>query len=88
MLIRRPSDILPSEITPKSVFLNRREFMAASAGALLLAGEASAALKGAPSALSTKDTPNSLKEITTYNNYYEFGTDKSDPAANASKLKT
>ncbi|MGL4996384.1 MAG: protein-methionine-sulfoxide reductase catalytic subunit MsrP [Deefgea sp.] len=88
MLIRRPCDILPSEITPKSVFLNRREFMAASAGALLLAGEASAALKGAPSALSTKDTPNSLKEITTYNNYYEFGTDKSDPAANASKLKT
>ncbi|MBM5570586.1 MULTISPECIES: protein-methionine-sulfoxide reductase catalytic subunit MsrP [Deefgea] len=88
MLIRHPSDIAPSEITPKSVFLNRREFMAASAGALLLAGEASAALKGAPSALSTKDTPNSLKEITTYNNYYEFGTDKADPAANAGKFKT
>ena len=88
MLIRHPSDIAPSEITPKSVFLNRREFMAASAGALLLAGEASAALKGAPSSFSTKDTPNSLKEITTYNNYYEFGTDKSDPAENAGKFKT
>ncbi len=88
MLIRRPSDILPSEITPKSVFLNRREFMAASAGALLLSGEAAAALKGKPSLLSTKDSPNSLKEITTYNNYYEFGTDKSDPAENAGSLKT
>ncbi len=88
MLIRRPSEILPSEITPKSVFLNRREFMAASTGALLLAGEASAALKGIPSHLSIKDSPNSLKEITTYNNYYEFGTDKADPAANAGKFKT
>jgi len=88
MLIRHPSDVLPSEITPKSVFLNRREFMAASAGALLLAGEALAVMKGVPSALSTKDTPNSLKEITTYNNYYEFGTDKADPAANAGKFKT
>jgi sulfoxide reductase catalytic subunit YedY len=88
MLIRHPSDILPSEITPKSVFLNRREFMAASAGALLLASKASASLKGVPSRFSTKDTPNSLKEITTYNNYYEFGTDKSDPAENAGKFKT
>ncbi|QZA79121.1 protein-methionine-sulfoxide reductase catalytic subunit MsrP [Deefgea tanakiae] len=88
MLIRQPSDILPSEITPKSVFLNRREFMAASAGALLLASEASASLKGVPSRFSTKDTPSSLKEITTYNNYYEFGTDKSDPAENAGKFKT
>nr|WP_314900453.1 protein-methionine-sulfoxide reductase catalytic subunit MsrP [uncultured Deefgea sp.] len=88
MLIRHPSDILPSEITPKSVFLKRREFMAVSAGALLLASEASASLKGAPSRFSTKDTPNSLKEITTYNNYYEFGTDKSDPAENAGKFKT
>ncbi|WP_027468114.1 protein-methionine-sulfoxide reductase catalytic subunit MsrP [Deefgea rivuli] len=88
MLTRRPSDILPSEITPKSVFLNRREFMAGAAGSLLLAGEAAAALKGNPSPLSTKDSPNSLKEITTYNNYYEFGTDKSDPAENAGALKT
>lgn len=88
MLIRRPSDILPSEITPKSVFLNRREFMAGAAGSLLLAGEAAAALKGNPSPLSTKDSPNSLKEITTYNNYYEFGTDKRDPAENAGALKT
>lgn len=89
MLIRHPSDILPSEITPKSVFLNRREFMAASAGALLLAGEASAsALKGNPSPLSSKDAPNSLKQITTYNNFYEFGVDKADPAAKAGQLKT
>ncbi|WP_410498695.1 protein-methionine-sulfoxide reductase catalytic subunit MsrP [Chitinibacter sp. S2-10] len=88
MLIRRPSDILPSEITPPEVFLNRRQFMLAAAGSALLAGEAMAALKSAPSPYSTGEKMNSLKEITTYNNFYEFGTDKSDPAEKASSLKT
>lgn len=88
MLIRRPSDIAPSEITPRDVFLNRRQFMTAAAGSALLAGEAMAALKGVPSPFSTNDKPNSLKEITSYNNYYEFGTGKDDPAENAARLKT
>ena len=86
MLILQRSDILPSEITPQSVFLNRRQLMIAAAA--LLASEASAAFKAQPSHFSTKDAPNSLKQISTYNNYYEFGTDKSDPAENAGKLKT
>ncbi|QLG88460.1 protein-methionine-sulfoxide reductase catalytic subunit MsrP [Chitinibacter bivalviorum] len=88
MLIRRPSDIAPSDITPRDVFINRRQFMTAAAGSVLLAGEAMAALKATPSAFSTNDKANTLKEITSYNNYYEFGTGKDDPAANASRLKT
>lgn len=88
MLIRRPGDILPSEITPKDVFLNRRQFMTAAAGTALLAGEAAAALKGIPSRYSASEQPNSRKEITSYNNFYEFGTSKEDPARNAGSLKT
>lgn len=88
MLIRRPSDVLPSEITPRDVFLNRRQFMASAAGSALLAGEAVAALKTVPSRYSASEKPNSLKEITSYNNFYEFGTSKEDPAANAGSLKT
>ncbi|WP_373974993.1 protein-methionine-sulfoxide reductase catalytic subunit MsrP [Chitinibacter sp. SCUT-21] len=87
MLIRKPSDILPSEITPQSVFLNRRQFMAATAGSALLAGEAIAALKTTPSRYSSDEKLNTLKEITTYNNYYEFGTGKDDPANNATRFK-
>ncbi|MBM5575744.1 protein-methionine-sulfoxide reductase catalytic subunit MsrP [Deefgea sp. CFH1-16] len=88
MLIRQPSDILPSEITPQSVFLNRRQFMLAGASSLFLTAEAVAGLNAKPSALSIKESPNSLKQITTYNNYYEFGTDKADPALYAGQLKT
>ncbi|WP_288841798.1 protein-methionine-sulfoxide reductase catalytic subunit MsrP [uncultured Deefgea sp.] len=88
MLIRHPSDILSSEITPQSVFLNRRQFMLAGTSALLLTGEAMAGLNAKPSALSAKESPNSLKQITSYNNYYEFGTDKGDPALYAGQLKT
>ena len=80
MLIRRPDDVLPSEITPQRVYLNRREFMLGAAG-LLLAGNASAALSTRNSPLSTSEQPNHLLQITRYNNFYEFGTDKADPAA-------
>ncbi|MFZ2102089.1 MAG: protein-methionine-sulfoxide reductase catalytic subunit MsrP [Oricola sp.] len=82
-----------SEITPKSMFLNRRAFMAGAAG-LALAGAAGAAtaegmkLTTVASPLSTDEAPNSLADITSYNNYYEFGTDKADPAANAGSLTT
>jgi sulfoxide reductase catalytic subunit YedY len=100
MLIKRSGDLLSSEITPHGVYLRRREFVkagfAALAGAagLVAAGEigaqaAPAKLAGArKSSLSTMEQPNSYKEITSYNNYYEFGTDKSDPADYAHKLRT
>jgi sulfoxide reductase catalytic subunit YedY len=107
MLIKRPSDIHSSEITSKSVYLNRREFMRAAgtagAAAALAAGglagteawlEAQEAAHGRKfegvrsSPSSTDAKPNSWKDITTYNNYYEFGTNKEDPAANARNFKT
>lgn len=90
MLIRSASDIPASAITPREVYLNRRQFMAAGAGMALalLGADAAAGLLSRSSPFSTTEDKNSLKEITTYNNFYEFGTDKSDPAANAHTLKT
>jgi sulfoxide reductase catalytic subunit YedY len=101
MLIRRPDDVPPSEITPESVYRRRREFIRA-AGALLAGAAAvtppfaaSAAepakrtvrLMGVqPSPLSTTEKQNSWDEVTSYNNFYEFGTDKEDPADNAHTL--
>lgn len=91
MLIGKPSVIKPSEITPRGLHLDRRAFLA-GAGAIGL-GAASpagaATLTYAKSPLSTTGealTPQ--KDVTTYNNYYEFGTDKADPAKHAAKLKT
>jgi sulfoxide reductase catalytic subunit YedY len=95
MLIRRPADIRPSEITSKDFYLNRRQFMrnTALAGGTMLAGTAAGAimpeerrarLEGIEkSEFSTEETPNSYTDITTYNNYYEFGTRKDDPFRNA-----
>ena len=96
MLIKRPADILPSEITAESVYLKRREFLRqaglVSAGALAMhAGLAAAgpAAEGRElpgmrkSPLSTDEPANTWTDITTYNNYYEFGTGKEDPSRNA-----
>lgn len=73
------SDIPSSQITPKNVYLSRRDFMKAAgiagAGALLAACAPSSATESAPASPSA-DTPNSLEDITNYNNYYEFSTDK------------
>jgi sulfoxide reductase catalytic subunit YedY len=74
-------------VTPKAAWLNRRQLMAGGAAALA-AGPAWAKLAYKASPLSTDETPNTLEEITSYNNYYEFGTGKSDPAANAHTLTT
>ena len=76
-----------SDVTPKHLWLNRRAVMA-GAGAALLAGPAMAKLTYSPSRFSTTEAPNSLEDITTYNNFYEFGTGKEDPARNAGALTT
>ncbi len=87
--------IIPSsEITPRELFYNRRHFLQLAAGATLaallphsgLAGEQLANVKKAYGSLSDELTP--LKDITSYNNFYEFGTGKEDPAQNAGSLKT
>ena len=83
MLIRKPDRILGSEITPETVYYNRRQFMAASS-----AGLASLALPTIAKAGLQEDdeiTPEDI--VTQYNNFYEFGTDKSDPAAFAQKCR-
>ncbi len=99
MLIKNPSDIRPSEITSKENYLNRRAFMRAGAiaGGALLAPAALGAIvphqrRGKlsdviASAFSTDEKPNSYEDITTYNNYYEFGTGKDDPFQNAQEFK-
>lgn len=72
-----------SDVTPKSQFLNRRQVMAGAgvlAAAPLIAGQARAA------GYSTDEAPNTLEEISTYNNYYEFGYGKEEPATNAQAL--
>ncbi|TYB86314.1 protein-methionine-sulfoxide reductase catalytic subunit MsrP [Oceaniovalibus sp. ACAM 378] len=79
-----------SDATPRAAFMNRRQLMA-GAGALAvgsIGGPALASLNAAPSAFSTDAEPNSLKEISNYNNYYEFGVGKEDPARNAGALTT
>jgi len=91
VLIKKPGDIRPSEITSRDTYLNRRNFMQAAiaAGGTVLAGpalpaviatERRARLDGVvPSTYSTDEKQNSYKDVTTYNNYYEFGVNKSDP---------
>src|SRR5213593_4705137 len=87
MLIKRGGGFKESEVTPHAVYLNRRAFMLGAA-VLALAppvGEAAPPtgqpLKAAPNpAYRLGDPPTPFKDVTTYNNFYEFGMNKDDPA--------
>jgi methionine sulfoxide reductase catalytic subunit len=79
------TDLKWSDVTPKALYLNRRQVMA-GAGAMAALAAAGPAL--AKSKYSTDEAANTLEEITTYNNYYEYGLGKEDPAANAGMLNT
>ena len=105
MLIKRPNDIQPSEITPRSIFRDRRRFMRDSAGlatAAMLGGGLSLLGPRAAGALAADENATGPKlegvvesayrvdeeltpysDITSYNNFYEFGTDKRDPSRHA-----
>jgi len=85
MLIQRAFDIPSSEITPETVYQNRRQFIR-TAAALLLPATAAAQSKPGPYDTTEKVTP--YEYATTYNNYYEFGTDRGDPAKNSRAFKT
>lgn len=96
MRIIKPNDPLPSEITPREAYLNRRQFMAGIA-ALAAAPALAAPTPGArgqklpgikPGRFSTNESRTPFESVTSYNNFYEFGTGKSDPAENAHTLKT
>lgn len=84
--------LLPSEITPREVFVRRRELIAAAGGAALLAAlPARAQLTGQklaaqPGPFSSMERPTPAKFVTEYCNFYEFGTDKGDPSKYAPQL--
>src|SRR5947207_375214 len=104
MLMKKANDIRSSEITPESMYLNRRKFLAgmgiagataAGGGALLelakpstiaYAGEAIPNLQKSPFSTTEKVTPEQI--VTHYNNYYEFSTEKEEPAQLAQKFRT
>ncbi len=92
MLIQTAPRIRSSEITPRSVYLNRRRFLSGSLGLGALAAAAPLAeakftnLKESP--FNTKESETPYKVVTTYNNYYEFGTSKDQPAKYANTLQT
>ena len=102
MLIKKAADIPSSEITPRSLYLNRRQFLAGTAlagaaaglglrrivspSATVLAGNKIDGIKKSP--LSTTETVTPYKDVTNYNNYYEFSTDKDEPAKLAQKFRT
>jgi sulfoxide reductase catalytic subunit YedY len=104
MLIKKADDIHSSEITPKDLYLNRRKFLAgaAMAGAAAATGfgvqdlfsPSHAAYAGEKiagiqkSALSTNEKVTPYKDVTHYNNYYEFSTEKEEPADLAKNFKT
>ncbi len=100
MLIKHGDDIKSSEITPEQLYQNRRQFIAsasfATAGlvASTIIPSSSLAKSGDdfkpknPSKYNTTEDLTPYKDVTTYNNFYEFGTDKEDPAENAHTLKT
>jgi sulfoxide reductase catalytic subunit YedY len=97
--MRKQPAIKPSEITPEALFHNRRELLGAAIALALLPSATTTPVRAAvlpadgtltdvgkwPGSLS--DEPNSFADITTYNNYYEFGTGKGDPARYAHTLK-
>jgi sulfoxide reductase catalytic subunit YedY len=99
---RSADEPLPSEITPRAIYEGRRDFLARIAagavagGALWEMANRQAFAQTAGQKLAAKANPafftpekqTAFKDATTYNNYYEFGTDKSDPAENAHTLRT
>jgi len=104
MLIRKAPELTYADVTPKSVYLDRRKFLQAMGivGATAAAGKglfdlafpsqsAFAATKFtglAKSPFSTTEKQNTFEDVTHYNNFYEFGTDKGDPAKNSKNFNT
>ena len=90
MLIGKSTDLRYSQVTPRTIYLNRRRFLAAGSAAIgalsLRAASNGSKLTASKSPFSTTEPPTPFDAITHYNNFYEFGTDKEDPSKNAHKL--
>jgi len=95
MLIRHAPDLKDHDVTDQGLYLRRREFittggaLAFGAGTALAlgAGPAEAAkLQYSPNKMAIGEKPTPINDVTTYNNFYEFGTQKDDPAANSKKF--
>ncbi len=94
MLSRRGPHFTSNDITDRTVYLNRREWMAGAAALALMPGESEASAPQGPAlkatrneAQSLQETPTKFEAATTYNNFYEFGVNKEDPARLAGTLK-
>ena len=89
MLIRRAPDIRASEITDEALYLDRRRFITRAGVGLAAFGTLGAArtLEACESGLQDDDKLTPYEDVTTYNNFYEFGTDKDDPSKNAHTLR-
>src|SRR5689334_8139786 len=101
MVIKKAPVFRYSDITPKEVYMNRRRFLATGTAGIAAAwslvhgaGSAEAAIAGgklnvaSKSPFSTDEKPTPYKDVTHYNNYYEFGTSKEQPADRAKYLQT
>jgi sulfoxide reductase catalytic subunit YedY len=100
MTVKQSAHIRPSQITPLDAYLNRRELLAGAvtAAALTATSSTTQAAEATPkpdprfaftrnARYSVKEASNSFQDITHYNNFYEFGTGKEDPAQNAHTLR-
>lgn len=95
--VRRPSDIASSEITPEGVYVNRRTFLKAAAlgtagmaigpDALRASADQEVPARFRDMTSEAGEPLNSYEEVTTYNNFYEFGTDKRDPHRNSGEFR-
>jgi sulfoxide reductase catalytic subunit YedY len=104
MLIRKAPELTDADVTPKSVYLDRRKFLEAMGivGATAVAGRGFLDMAFPPrtafaatkltdlvkSPFSTTEKQNTFEDVTHYNNFYEFGTDKGDPAKNSKNFNT
>ncbi len=103
MLIKKPSGLTPADVTPQKIYFNRRNFLRGLgiAGAATVVGERFASILSHPGIVQANTKLSTVKsnytvdekitpenDVTHYNNFYEFGTDKGDPAKNAQNFRT
>jgi len=103
MLIKKPSGLTPADVTPQNIYFNRRSFLRGLgiAGAATVVGERFASILSHPGIVQANTKLSTVKsnytvdekitpenDVTHYNNFYEFGTDKGDPAKNAQNFRT